>query len=347
MHAPILHVDADSFFASVAMRTRPHLREVPFAVVAYSYIASANYPARARGVTSAMFTWQALAMCPGLVMIDVDRDEVARVSEALFDIFDAHAASVEPGSQEEAFLDVKARDEIDAAHRAQALRSDVESQLGISVSVGIGRTKLMAKLASRRAKPNGVYTIGEAEAQTLRHTLPLVDVWGIGDKTVERLRLSGYATIGELAGATDDELRHICGLAMSRRLTAIRTGTDDAEVRGLDRRSSLASEGAIAGYGRPDYLPADLLEQCVRRVCRRLSKAGLAASSLSLSLRTSGDRPLHHAKVAIDVPTNDPSLWLAQAGPLLTQEPGGGAITGIKVTLSGLAPVGGITPPMF
>lgn len=346
MPAAILHVDADSFFASVAMRTRPQLRQVPFAVVAHTYIASANYPARDRGVRSAMLTWEALAVCPELVLLDVDRGEVERVSDDLFDIFGRHAVSVEPGSLEEAFLDVKAQDGRDAADKARALRADVEHRIGITVSVGIGRTKLMAKLASRRAKPDGIHEITPAAERRLRDALPLTDVWGVGAKTLERLRLSGYATVGELATAPPDELRRICGLAMARRLTAIREGTNDAVVRGLERRSSLSSEGTIAGYGRPDLLAAELLQQCLSRVCHRAARAGMAAATLSLSVRIADARPLPPAKVTVTVPGNDSEFWLPEASALLGRHRDA-AVTGMKVTLSGLTPVVDVLTPLF
>ncbi|MBZ4487754.1 hypothetical protein LQ938_13320 [Microbacterium sp. cx-55] len=346
MVGPILHVDADSFFASVAMRRRPDLYEVPFAVVAHVYIASANYPARARGVTSGQLVHEAVAACPDLVLQDVDRDEVESVSDHLFDIFGRHAVSVEPGSLEEAFLDVGARDGTAAIAAARAIRAETSTTLGIPVSVGVARTRLMAKLASRRAKPDGIYTIGPPEERHLRATLPLSEVWGIGAKTIERLRLSGYGTLGELSTASDEELRRVCGVTMSRRLTAIRAGTDESAVRGLDRRTSLSSEGAISGFGRADLLPADLVQQCVRRVCHRATRAGLLASTLSLSLRLTSSRSLAPLKAGAPVPTDNAATWTTIARTLLTRGPAAG-VTGVRVTLSGLIAAEDVTPPLF
>jgi DNA polymerase-4 len=301
---PILHADADSFFASVVLRSHPELRSSPMAVVVHGFVASSNYPARERGVTGGMLVTDARRRCPGLALFDVPQGEVEETADALFDLFGSVARAVEPGSMEEAFLDVGAGDAVGAGDGigvgggigagggdAAAVRAAVElrrrawQELGIPVSVGVGRTKLMAKLASRAAKPDGLHVIDAATEQRLRTTLPLRKVWGVGRSTLERLETLGVRRLGDLDAVLPERLLDACGTMMTRRLLAIRAGTDDAVVRPVSERTVLSSEGSIAGYARPDWTVAELVETCIRRVCKRAMRAGLGATGLTIVVR--------------------------------------------------------------
>lgn len=334
MTGPLLHVDADAFFASVAMRSRPDLADRPVAVVAHVFIASANYAARARGVKSAMFAHDAQRLCPELVLLDVPTD-IEETSEALFDIFGEVALAVEPGSVEEGFLDVGATDWQSAHAAGVALRRTVRERLGIAVSVGIGRTKLMAKLASRGAKPDGIRVIRDAEEQHLRENLPMKDVWGVGRTTRDNLALIGVTTLRDLDAIGDDELHSVCGTGMARRLRGIREGTDDATVRSPGQRTTMTAELQTAGFERPDHTPTRMVETCVARVCRRAERAGLVASGITVLLRTpeeSADRTL---KAHLPQASADPDVWLPLALDLLRDD-SGPRPHGLRVTLTGL-----------
>ena len=342
----LLHADADSFFASVALRSRPELAAQPVAVVAHVYIASATYPARARGVRAGMLAQDALRQCPELILIDVPRAEVEEVGDALFDIFHDSAVAVEPGSIEEAFLDVGAADQAGAVEAGQVLRRRVARELGIPISVGVGRTKLMAKLASRRAKPDGLFVIDAAEETVLRTTLPLSEVWGIGATTLARLNRIGVVRLADVDGIPQNELQHVCGTAMARRLWRIREGTDDAVVRPVEARTSLTAEGSTAGYERPDKTPTELVQACVDRLCKRAERAGLAGTGITLTLRPEPGGKAIVLKRTLVAATTGRDTWLAVAADLLAGErvP---RLAGLRVTLTGLLPLDRVQHTLF
>lgn len=350
IRGPILHADADAFFASVVMRHQPELRDTPMAVVAHVIIASANYPARARGVRGGMLVQEARHRCPGIVLIDVPRDEVEEVSDELFVLFDQVAEKVEPGSMEEGFLDVGATSWDDAVTQAIALRRRVETELGITISVGIGRTKLMAKLGSRAAKPDGVHVIDGQEEARLRSELAIGDVWGIGGTSRERLERLGVATLADLDGVPRDRLLRVCGTGMARRLWSIRDGSDDAVVRGMRERSTLTAEVAASGYERRDWTLEEMLATCLARVCHRATNAGLAATGLKLTLPRPDGPPIVLARGPLPA-TADPEVWGATARELVERDLADREVapmlTGARVTLTGLLPVEWATTPLF
>lgn len=344
--APLLHVDADAFFASVATRGRPELASVPVAVVAHVIVASANYPARARGIRSAMFVPDARRQCPELILIEVDRAAVEEAGDALFDLFRECARAVEPGSVEEAFLDTGARDWDDAVSAGHELRRRAAAELGLPVSVGVGRTKLMAKLASRAAKPDGLHVIGAAREAELRTALPITDVWGIGSRTVDRLHELGVNQLGDVDTVSRPALQNACGTTMARRLWAIRSGRDDAVVRPVENRSAMSAEGAVKGYARPDRTPAELARTCVERLCHRAGRAGLIGTGLTVHLRPLPDgRPII-LKQSAPTATADPDVWLRIVHDLL-RDASDQPYEGLRVTLTGLQPAGRVQESLF
>jgi DNA polymerase-4 len=342
----LLHVDADSFFASVILRRRPDLAQRPMAAIAHVFVASANYPARDRGVRGGMSVQEAQHACPELVMLEVPRAEVEEVSDSLFDIFHDSAPAVEPGSMEEAFLDPATTDIQIAIDLGQALRRRVARELGIPISVGIGRTKLMAKLASRQAKPDGLHVIDEQTEAELRTSLPVSDIWGIGPQTVERLRLIEVTRLGDLDRISPDELRRVCGTTMAQRLTRIRTATDDATLNPVETRTSLSAESTITGYNRPDATPSALLDACVTRACRRAARAGLSAGGLAVTLRFDDSAPPVVLKHRMPVATSDAQAWLPELQRQLAaaQQPG---LVSVKATLTALVPPERVQQTLF
>ncbi|GAB6897679.1 DNA polymerase Y family protein [Kineosporia succinea] len=332
---PLLHVDADCFFAAVALRGRPDLARRPVAVVNHMFVASANYPARRRGVRGGTTVAEAVHACPGLVLLDVPHAEVEEVSDALFGVFHRFAAAVEPGSVEEAFLDVRAGDWGEAARTAQTLRAQVLLELGVTVSVGVGRTKLMAKLASRAAKPDGLHLIEPHHEAELRAGLPISRVWGIGPKTLTRLANLDVHRLADLDRVPREAVQRLCGTTMARRLTQIRNGTDDAVVRPVQHRESLSAEVSTEGYARPDHTPAAMARLCTERVLRRAEKAGLSGTGILLTLQPrDGGRPERRRQSG--TPGDG---WVHTASALLEREPVP-PLAGLRVTLTGLAPAG-------
>ena len=227
----LLHADADCFFASVELRRRPDLAGQPVAVATH-IVMSATYPARARGVHGAMPLRQALKVCPDLVVLP-PRADYRSAGQALMALFWRFAVQVEPGSMEEAFIDVGDTDPVAAA---TAIRRAARDELGLPVTVGVARTKLLAKLASRRAKPDGMLVITEAEEGRLRPRLTIDELWGVGPTTTARLADAGVTRVAELVGS----MRLGCGRSSVPRWPAgcCRSGT-----RPTTRRSANSARG--------------------------------------------------------------------------------------------------------
>lgn len=232
----ILHADADCFFASVELRRRPELVDRPMAVATH-IIMSANYPARAYGVHGAMPVREAQRLCPDLALIP-PADDYQAVGGELMALFERFAVQVEPGSVEEAFIDVGDRDPVQTA---RTIRAAARDDLGLAVTVGVGRTRLIAKLASRQAKPDGLLVIDADAERRIRAALTIDELWGVGPITANRLADRGVHRLTDLAGFDEACLRQIVGTAMARRLLAIRDGTDDARVRQLGPRRSVSA----------------------------------------------------------------------------------------------------------
>ena len=343
---PLLHADADAFFASVALRSRPEDVNRPLVTAAHVIVTCANYPARALGIHAAMLVGEAQRLCPDLVVVDVPRSEIEEVGDALYDLFHEIVPGVEPGSIEEAFLDTSAMTWIEAEQAAAMLRERARRELGIAVSVGIGRTKLMAKLGSRAAKPDGLHVIDAAREAELRLTLTPAQIWGVGARTLARLTNLGVKELADLDGVPAAELDLPCGTGMARRLRQIRAGTDDAVVRPVNQRSSFTAEGSTAGYARANKSPQELQEECIAAVCHRADRAGLAGSGLTLTLRLETGTAALTRKIAIAEASAAPQVWLAVGKQLLEREPVP-HLSGLGVSLTGLLPLRQVQGALF
>jgi DNA polymerase-4 len=236
----LIHADGDAFFASVEARDDPSLTGAPFAVASH-VVLSASYAARAHGIHGAMPLRQAQRLHPGLRVVEPHPARYEAASAELFALFRELTPFVEPGSLEEAFLDVTLAGK-EPIEQARLLRRRARDELGLPVSVGVGTTKLMAKVASRRAKPDGMVVIARGEDRALRRALRLEEVWGVGPAKVEALRRQGIRTVGDLVDREVRELTPIVGVMIARRLAAVAAGTDDATIKVPgERRSAGAS----------------------------------------------------------------------------------------------------------
>lgn len=245
----LIHADADAFFASVEERDDPTLRGVPF-VVAHQVVACPSYAARALGIRGGVPLGHARRLCRDLRVVEGRPEAYEEASRGLFDLFRELTAFVEPGSMEEAFLDVEAAGR-EAAGSARELRRRCREELGLPVSTGVGTTKLMAKIASRRAKPDGMVVISRAEDRVVRGALPLEEVWGIGAGKVALLRQQGWRTVGDLRDREVRELAPVVGTMIARRLAAVAAGLDDARVKVPgERRSAGASRTIVPTRSR-------------------------------------------------------------------------------------------------
>lgn len=329
----LIHADADAFFASVAARDDPTLRGRPF-VVAWEVVACASYEARALGVHSGMPVRQAQRVAPGLVVVGLDHESVVAASEDLFAAFRSVTSWVEPGSMEEAFLDVRPQG-LDAVETARALRERVRDEVGLAVSMGVGTTKLMAKVASRRAKPDGMVVISQGEDRAVRRALRIDELWGIGREKAAILAAQGIRVVADLDGREVRELRPIVGTMVARRLAAIVAGTDDATIRIPGQRRTAGAERTIAPATRSRSTVEEVFGGVVRSALGRMP-AGTEVTRVDVEVRFD-DGGATSGSGRLDVPTATPDELTAHAHRLLVgtaYEEDGRGVSVIGVALS-------------
>lgn len=284
----ILHADLDSFYASVEQRDDPRLRGRPV-IVGAGVVLAASYEAKAYGVRSAMGGRQAARLCPDALVVPARFSAYVEASRQVFAIFDDTTPLVEGISIDEAFLDVGGLRRLvgEPEGIAIALRHRVREEVGLPISVGIARTKYLAKVASAVSKPDGMLAVpADGEAEFL-HPLPIERLWGVGAITAAKLHAEGIRTIGELARREEVELTATVGRAASRHLWALANLMDPRPVEVGRRRRSIGSQCAMGRPGRPksrEELEA-LLAGLVDRVARRLRAGERIGQTFTLRLR--------------------------------------------------------------
>ena len=286
VEATILHADADAFFASVEQRDDPSLRSRPV-IVGMGVVMAASYEARAYGIRGAMGGAQARRLCPHAVVVKPRMNAYVEASNALFEVFERTAPVVEGLSLEEAFLDVRGLGRISGTPTeiARSLRREVSEQVGLPITVGVARTKHLAKVASGVAKPDGLLVVPPDRERAFLHPLPIERLWGVGAATAERLHDRGIVTVGDLARLSETTLVSILGRASGRRLHALANNRDPRRVRGGRRRRSIGSQSALGRRPRsPDELDA-VLVALVDRVTGRLRAAQRVGRTVVLRLR--------------------------------------------------------------
>jgi nucleotidyltransferase/DNA polymerase involved in DNA repair len=283
MQPAILHADVDAFYASVAQRDDPALRGRPVAVGSWVVMA-ASYEARAFGVRGGMGTARARRLCPELVVADSSWEAYTEASRAVFEIFRRVTPIVEPGSMEEAFLDVTGAG-APAAELARRIRREVRDEVGLPLSVGVARTKVLAKIASRSAKPDGLFVVPPDGELAFLHPLPVERIWGVGPATARRLKARGLRTVGQAASLDEAELMAILGKAAGRYVHAIANNREHRPVRRRRGRRSFGAQRALRPGPRTraelDAALADLAE----RLARRMQGKGRAGRTVVLRLR--------------------------------------------------------------
>jgi DNA polymerase-4 len=284
--ATILHADADAFFASVEQRDDPRLRGRPVIVGAWVVLA-ASYEAKAHGVRTAMGGAQARRLCPQAVVVEPRMSAYAEASKALFEVFEDTTPMVEGLSIDEAFLDVRGMRRLAGtpAEIAARLRRRVRRQVGLPITVGVARTKFLAKVASGVAKPDGLLEVPPDRELAFLHLLAVERLWGVGPVTAAKLHELGITTVGEVAGLGEPTLVSLFGRAAGRHLQALAHNHDPRPVRVGRRRGSIGSQRALGRTRRsPDMVDAILLG-LVDRVTRRMRRAGRAGRTVVLRLR--------------------------------------------------------------
>jgi DNA polymerase-4 len=286
--ATILHADLDSFYASVEQRDDPRLRGRPV-IVGGGVVLAASYEAKAHGVRTAMGGTQARRLCPHAAVVPPRMQAYSEASRAVFKVFENTAPLVEALSIDEAFLDVRGLEHISGTPKeiALRLRQEVRVQVGLPITVGIARTKFLAKVASRVAKPDGLLVVEpEAELEFL-HPLPVEYLWGVGRVTAAKLHRAGIATVAEVAETSEAVLITLLGRAGGRHLHALAHNHDTRPVRRRSRRGSIGAQRALGRRQRSAEEIAAALTTLVDRVTRRLRSARRVCRTVVLRLRFS------------------------------------------------------------
>jgi DNA polymerase-4 len=282
----VLHADADAFFASVEQRDDPRLRGRPV-IVGGGVVLAASYEAKACGVRTAMSGRAARRLCPDAVVVRPRFSAYAEASRAMFAVFEDASPVVEGLSIDEAFLDVRGMERIAGTpvEIAVQLRAAVRERVGIAVTVGVARTKFLAKVASGVAKPDGLLVVRPERELEFLHPLPVEYVWGVGPATAKRLEAWHVRTVGELAALSETTLVAIVGRAAGRHLHALAHNRDFRRVEAGRRRGSIGSQRAL-GRGRhsPEAVDATLVG-IVDRITGRLRSAGRVGRTVVLRLR--------------------------------------------------------------
>jgi DNA polymerase-4 len=284
--ATILHADLDAFYASVEQRDDPRLRGRPV-IVGGGVVLAASYEAKAHGVRTAMGGVQARRLCPRAVVVPPRMGVYAKASKAVFEVFRQTTPLVEGLSIDEAFLDVGGLWRISGTPTeiAVRLRREVRERVGLPITVGVARTKFLAKVASGVAKPDGLLTVPPDGELAFLHPLPVERLWGVGPVTAGKLRDLGVATVGQVARLGEPTLVSMVGQAAGRHLHALAHNRDPRPVDTGRRRRSIGSQRALGRSPRtPDDLDAALIG-LVERVTRRMRDAGRTGRTVVLRLR--------------------------------------------------------------
>ncbi len=282
----MLHADLDAFYASVEQRDRPELRGRPVAVGG-GVVLAASYEARSQGVRTAMGLRAALDVCPGLIVVDPRMGAYAEASRRVFEIFEDTTPMVEPVSIDEAFLDVSGLGRLVGAPDviAHRLRSRVASQVGLDISVGVARTKFLAKVASGVCKPNGLLVIEPDRELEFLHPLPVRRLWGVGPVTSDKLSEQGITTVGEVAALGETPLVALLGAGPGRHIHALAHNHDPRPIVVGKRRSSIGAQRALGRQQRSFADHEAVLLELVDRVSARLRDGHRVGRTVTVRFR--------------------------------------------------------------
>ena len=334
--ATILHADLDAFFAAVEQRDNPELRGRPVLVGA-GVVMCPSYEAKAKGVESAMGIRRALRLCPDAVVVRPRLSAYSQASKAVYEVFDDTTPLVEGLSIDEAFLDVAGMRRIAGSptDMARRLRREVLRRVGLPITVGIARTKFLAKVASGVAKPDGLLSVPPESELEFLHPLPVERLWGVGRVTARRLHAAGLDTVGQVAEVAEPALVTLLGRAAGRHLHALAHNRDPRPVVKGRRRRSVGAQRAL-GWKETPLAEVDIsLVALVERVTQRMRAAGRLGRTIVLRLRfddssrATRSQTLPYATANTQVILNAARELLAAAIPIIERQ--GITLVGISV----------------
>lgn len=338
MEPTILHADLDAFYASVEQLIDPSLRGKPV-LVGGGIVVAASYEARAFGVRAPMPTRDAMALCPNAVVVEGHFDRYLDLSDRVMEILDDATPVVEQISVDEAFLDVSGTTHLlgSPSSIAREIRRRVRSEVGLPISIGAASTKFLAKIASARAKPDGLVVVDLGTELSFLHPLPVEALWGVGRVTAGRLHRLGIGTIGELSRVPSKAMAPLLGPAASGSLRSLSWNQDPRPVRGGRRAGSVGSQQALGrGVAERDEMAVVVLG-LADRVGRRLRAKGRMGSTLTARVRFPGPRSLTRSHT-LSSPTGSTAA-LANLGMVLVDravEDVGESVTLIGLSVSNL-----------
>jgi DNA polymerase IV len=340
--ATILHADLDSFYASVEQRDDPGLRGRPV-IVGGGVVLAASYEAKAYGVRTAMGGAQARRLCPQAVVVPPRMSAYSQASEAVFEVFRDTSPLVEALSVDEAFIDVGGLRRVSGSpvQIAARLRGEVRDRVGLPITVGIARTKFLAKVASQEAKPDGLLLVPPGRELAFLHPLPVRRLWGVGAVTADKLRAHGIDTVADVAELSESMLASMVGAAMGRQLYALSRNIDRRRVTTGVRRRSVGAQRALGRAGNTmsaaevDAVVIGLID----RIAGRMRAAGRTGRTITLRLRfndfgrATRSRTLPRATCSTDALLDTARGLVAAAAPLIAER----GLTLVGFAVSGIS----------
>ena len=284
--ATVLHADLDAFFASVEQRDDPRLRGRPV-IVGGGVVLAASYEAKAYGIRTAMGGRQARRLCPQAIVVPPRMSAYSDASKAVFAVFEDTTPLVEGLSIDEAFLDVRGLERLagEPSDIAVRLRRRVLDEVGLPITVGIARTKFLAKVASAVAKPDGLLLVPPEGELEFLHPLPVERLWGVGQVTAEKLHSRGLRTVGQVARLEEELLVQLLGRASGRHLHALAHNRDPRRVQTGRRRGSIGSQRALGRRATSWEVIDSSIIAIVDRTTRRLRTGRRLCRTVVLRLR--------------------------------------------------------------
>lgn len=300
--ATILHADLDAFYASVEQLLDPGLRGKPIAVGG-GVVLAASYEAKAFGVHGGMPGRKARELCPRLIFVGGHFKDYQRLGDAAIAVLGDFTPLVERISIDEAFADVKGCTHLfgSPAVIAQTVRRRVRDELGLPISIGVARTKHLAKIASQVAKPDGLVIVDPASELAFLHDLPVELMWGVGPVTQTRLAAIGIKTIGELAQTHRGALTRILGPAAGEKLSALAWNRDPREIRTRQRAHSAGAQSALGKKPAEEHVFIPALRHLADRVATRLRAKDRPGRTVTVRVRFADLRSVTRS-VTLDMP---------------------------------------------